>query len=264
MTLHFQKFGETGSPIILIHGLFGSGANWRSVARELSEDHIVYLLDLRNHGASPHFPSHTYVELASDIQELVISEGLQDYILCGHSMGGKAVMVNALMSDMFVDNQLRGIVIYDIAPIPYEHSHSDNLAALMALDLSAIESRADADKKLKASIPDNATRLFLLQSLAKDGNMFYWKLNLPVLKDYMADIIGFPTGLVVDKQCIIPALFLYGGNSSFVKNDYHQVINQFFPNARLEKLENASHWVHIDERDKLIKSTKQFIQKQFI
>jgi len=260
MTLHFQKFGETGSPLLLIHGLFGSGANWRSVARELAEDHVVYLVDLRNHGSSPHFPSHTYLELASDIQELVLSENLQDYILCGHSMGGKAVMVNALMSDVLADDQLRGSVIYDIAPVAYEHSHSNNLAALMSLDLSLIESRADADKELQEQIPDTATRLFLLQSLAKDEGQFYWKLNLPVLKEHMSDIVGFPTALVEDKQCSKPTLFLYGGNSDFVKMESKEEIFKLFPNAKLQELESAGHWIHIDERAKLVQSTKNFIK----
>lgn len=259
MALHFKKFGENGPTILLIHGLFGSGANWRSIARELAKDHSVYLIDLRNHGSSPHFPSHTYVELASDIQELVLNEGLRDYVLCGHSMGGKAVMVNALMSEILADSQLRGAVIYDIAPVTYEHSHSENLAAMMSLDLSSIKSRADADKKLQALIPDNATRLFLLQSLAKDDDQYQWKLNLSVLKEYMPDIVGFPSALVADKQCEKPALFLYGGKSEFVKPDYHYGISQLFPNAQFERLEKASHWIHIDERDKLIQSTIAFI-----
>ena len=259
MTLHFQKFGDSGSPILLIHGLFGSGANWRSVARELADEHVVYLVDLRNHGSSPHFPSHTYVELASDIQELILSESLHDYVLCGHSMGGKAVMVNALMSDMLMDDQLQGVVVYDISPVNYAHSHSENLTALMNLDLSEVMSRADADKKLQKLIPDTATRLFLLQSLAKEGNRFYWKLNLSVLNDYMSDIVEFPTPLVADKQCLKPALFLYGGNSTFVKTEYHEAIIQFFPNAQIEEIEHASHWIHIDERVKLVQATKQFI-----
>lgn len=261
MTLHFQKFGNNGSPLLLIHGLFGSGANWRTVARQLAGDYIVYLIDLRNHGSSPHFPSHTYLDLASDLQELIISEGLRDYVLCGHSMGGKAVMVNALMSDVLADDQLRATVVYDIAPITYEHSHSQNISALMRLDLSVIKSRADADKSLLESIPDTATRLFFLQSLAKKDDGFYWKLNLPVLNNHMNDIVGFPTALVVDKQSTKPALFLYGGNSSFVESSHHGEIKKFFPNAQLERIDKASHWIHIDERDKLVQATQNFLKE---
>lgn len=261
MTLHFQKFGDTGSPLVLIHGLFGSAANWRSVARELSTEFQVYVLDLRNHGASKHLPSHTYLDLASDIQEFVLSQGLRDYFLCGHSMGGKAVMVNALMNDLLVDDQLRGVIVYDIAPVAYEHSHSNNLAALQALDLSTLSSRSDADKQLQAAIPDNATRLFLLQSLAKGDDGFYWKLNLPVLAEYMPDIVGFPNPLLTGKTCSKPALFLYGEASGFVQATAKPGILAYFPNAIIEPLAGAGHWVHVDNRSGLIEASKRFIQQ---
>jgi esterase len=46
------EYGE-GPPLAILHGLFGSGRNWASIAQRLAAHHRVLALDLRNHGASP-------------------------------------------------------------------------------------------------------------------------------------------------------------------------------------------------------------------
>ena len=66
MSLNFKSYGE-GPPVIILHGLFGMLDNWRSIAAKLAEDYSVYLLDQRNHGRSPHFASHTYQEMSTDV-----------------------------------------------------------------------------------------------------------------------------------------------------------------------------------------------------
>ena len=48
-----SEISGSGAPLVILHGLFGSATNWRSVARSLATDHEVHALDLRNHGASP-------------------------------------------------------------------------------------------------------------------------------------------------------------------------------------------------------------------
>lgn len=266
MTLHFQKFGDvnTGgaSPLVFIHGLFGSGTNWRSIAREFASERQTYVLDLRNHGNSKHLPSHTYLELASDIQEFVMSEGLQNYILCGHSMGGKAVMTNALMSsDLIADDQLKAIIVLDIAPVAYKHSHSNNLAALKQLDIETLTSRAEADKLLQASIPNAGVRLFLLQSLERTESGFRWKLNLNTLDEYMSDIVGYPSHLLTDKQFNKPALFTYGADSDFVQAGSHALIKKWFPQAQLDEIKGAGHWIHIDQREAMMASIRHFVNR---
>ncbi len=260
MTLHFQQFGNEGKPpLVFIHGLFGSGVNWRSVAKEFSTTHTAYVLDLRNHGGSMHSPSMTYLDMASDIQEFVISQGLQDYVLCGHSMGGKAVIVNALMNDLLLDDQLRALVVLDIAPVAYEHSHNSHLDALLQIDLESVESRAAVDKQLQASIPETATRLFLLQSLVREDGAFRWKINIPVLQEYMPDIVGFPTRLVVGKKSNKPALFLHGKESNYVSDKMHQTIAEYFPEAQIQGLPGAGHWLHIDQREAMLAALKVFL-----
>ncbi len=267
MTLHFQKFGEANndaSPLVLIHGLFGSGANWRTIAKAFSADRETYVLDLRNHGRSPHLSSHTYLDMAGDIQEFAITQGLEDYVLCGHSMGGKAVMTNALMgSGLELDNRMKAIIVLDIAPVSYLHSasHANNLAALKGLDITNLKSRAEADTLLQETIPEVGVRLFLLQSLTRVDDKFEWRLNLDALDEYMGDIVGFPNQLLVDKQFTKPALFTYGGASDFVEPESHELINNWFPHAKLECIDGAGHWIHIDKRQEMMKSINEFLKE---
>ena len=64
--LHFKSFGK-GSPLVILHGLFGSLDNWQSIAKGLEEDFTIYLLDLRNHGKSPHTEDIDYPSMAQDV-----------------------------------------------------------------------------------------------------------------------------------------------------------------------------------------------------
>ena len=78
--------------------VFGSGANWRSVARALAPHHRVLCVDLRNHGHSPWTDSMDYLEMADDVRALIARQGLSRPTVVGHSMGGKTAMALALTS----------------------------------------------------------------------------------------------------------------------------------------------------------------------
>ena len=48
-----QVAAGDGPPLAILHGLFGSGRNWATIAQRLAAHYRVIALDLRNHGASP-------------------------------------------------------------------------------------------------------------------------------------------------------------------------------------------------------------------
>ena len=64
----FEDTG-TGPPVVVLHGLFGSSANWRSVARALAPHHRVLCVDLRNHGQSQWADSMDSLEMADDVRQ---------------------------------------------------------------------------------------------------------------------------------------------------------------------------------------------------
>ena len=65
--LFSRKIGETGPDFVVLHGLFGSGKNWRTFAGSLEENLQVWTPVARNHGDSPHSDLISYHEKAEDV-----------------------------------------------------------------------------------------------------------------------------------------------------------------------------------------------------
>ncbi|MFN3281797.1 MAG: alpha/beta fold hydrolase, partial [Tabrizicola sp.] len=219
-------------PLVIAHGLYGSGRNWGVIARRLADRREVVAVDMRNHGESPRFPTQGYPEMAEDLAEVIESLGSQPVDLLGHSMGGKAAMQLALTRPELI----RRLVVADIAPVAYAHDQTRNARAMAEIDLSRIATRAEADAALSARIDDPALRAFFLQSLDLRQHPPRWRLNLPVLEAEMPRIVGWPgTQGVFDH----PALFLTGAESRYVLPEHRETIRALFPKARFAKIPGA-------------------------
>src|SRR6185437_29476 len=99
ISIHYHRTGGAARPLVLLHGLTGSGAAWSPLARSLQAEFDVLMPDARGHGKSsapPH--GYRYDDLASDVIGLIRELGLDAPILLGHSMGGMtaAVVASAL------------------------------------------------------------------------------------------------------------------------------------------------------------------------
>jgi len=247
--LAFQEFGSGGTPLVIAHGLFGSGRNWGVIAKRLADSRRVITVDMRNHAGSFWNADHSYTALASDLQDIIAPLGTVD--LLGHSMGGKAAMVAALNGV-----PVRKLIVADIAPVAYGHTQLPLIEAMQGLDLSRIEKRSDADAALVSQIPDPTTRAFLLQSL--DVKAREWRLNLDVLADQMPDIIGFPE---VSGQFTNPTLFLTGATSDYVLPDARPKIRELFPNSRFAKIPGAGHWLHAEKPREFEAAVRVFLDQ---
>lgn len=250
--LHYVEFGD-GDPLVLLHGLFGSGTNLRGLAKRLAGAHRVILADLRNHGRSPHTPGMTYMDMADDLDALLghLKADRADFV--GHSMGGKAAMVLALTRAQ----RVRRLVVIDVAPVVYKHSYTALIGALRKLDLSRLRSRGDADSALATAVPDEATRMFLLQNLVSEAGRFRWRLNLDALERHMDVIVGFPE--LPGRRFHGPALFVAGEQSDYVRSEHESRIVDLFPQARIAQISGAGHWVHVDQPTALFETLQGFL-----
>ena len=227
-------------PLVIVHGLFGSARNWAGMARRLSALRDVVVPDLRNHGDSPHQAAHGYADLARDLAQVVAAQGGTADIL-GHSMGGKAAMMLALTQPA----RVRRLIVADIAPVAYGHDQSRHIAAMRALPLDGLTTRAEADRRMAATTPDPALRAFLLQSLdlkAEGGPR--WRLNLDALDAAMPQILGWPDP---PGRFDGAALFLSGADSAYVGPQHRAAILALFPAARFARISGAGHWLHADQ-----------------
>lgn len=251
--LNYRDYGA-GPPLLVLHGLFGSAGNWRSVARELGRQRRVYTLDLRNHGDSPHAPAMDYDSMAGDLLAFMQREGLERAAVLGHSMGGKAAMRFALTHPERVER----LVVVDVAPAASEEDHSPLIDAMQNLDLSGLQRRSDADDALAASIPESGVRMFLLQNLVADDGGFRWRIHLDAIERGLPDIRGWPD-TPAGAAYAGPVLFVRGGRSSYVRDEHEAVIRKLFPDVRLVSVAQAGHWVHADQPARFVEVVRDFL-----
>ena len=239
--LNLIEYGEDQSihhPLIIAHGLFGSGRNWGVIAKRLSDTRKVITPDMRNHGQSPRTSTHSYTDMAGDLAEVVEHIG-GPVDLCGHSMGGKAAMALALTRPSLI----RRLVIADIAPIAYGHTQQMMIDAMRQIDLSAVSRRSDAEAQLGAAGIDPSLQSFFTQSLDVPNKR--WRLNLDVLQSEMDKIMGWPDDLTGPFKGT--TLFLSGGASDYVRPEQRAGIKKLFPNAHFAKIPGAGHWLHAEK-----------------
>ena len=241
MLLEAAEYGS-GPPVAILHGLFGSGRNWASIAKRLGERHRVVAFDLRNHGASPWAETMAYGEMADDIRASLAALGWSRFALLGHSMGGKIAMLAALRDPDSVER----LVIADIAPIAYPPRHLGMVQAMRDLDLTGLRRRAEADARLAEAVPDRAERAFLLQNLVFDGGAARWRINLEAIEREMPVLVGcppLPPGTLYDG----PALFIGGERSDYLRPEHEPEIRRLFPKARIARIAEAGHWLHTEQ-----------------
>ncbi len=238
------------TPLVIAHGLFGSGRNWGVIAKRLAAERQVIAVDMRNHGASFKDPAHGYPEMAADLAEVIATEGRACHLL-GHSMGGKAAMALALSDP----EKLVKLVVADIAPVSYRHSQQEFIDAMREVDLDNLTRRSDAEEQLAKAGVDKALQSFFTQSL--DVQAKEWRLNLDVLEAEMAKILSFPEDLTGPFNG--PTLFLTGAESHYVKPEYRERIKQLFPEAKFAKIPGAGHWLHAEKPREFEAAVAQFL-----
>ncbi len=242
----------TGSPFFILHGLFGSGLNWRATGLQLEDRHQVSLVDLRNHGRSPHHASMRYEQMSEDVQALMPET--TPISLLGHSMGGKVAMLTALQAPHRVER----LIVVDIAPVSYQHDYTALVAALQALDLTTLTNRKSADKILGKDIPEHGLRQFLLQNLRHTTSGFQWQINLPVIASSLSTLIDFPN--CEDYSPYLgPTLFIHGGRSHYVLAEHRKTILGLFPKASFHSIADAGHWLHVEQPKSFAATLETFL-----
>jgi esterase len=252
MKLHYKSYGS-GEPLIILHGLLGSLDNWRSVSLELAQYFRILAPDQRNHGHSPHSDVMNYVVMAEDISELMDQENLRTAFLLGHSMGGKTAMQLALRHP----ERVAKLIVVDMAPRPYSPRHAKIVSAMLALGLAKFQARRQVQEALAPAIPDLAVRQFLLKNLESDSaGALRWRIGLRQISlnyDSLRQSIDSP--LPFDH----PTLFIRGERSDFLTEGDLPAIQNLFPQARLETVPQAGHWVHADNPTVFIQKVREFL-----
>jgi esterase len=253
MKLAVRKLG-TGKPLFILHGLFGSSDNWQTLAKQFGEYFTVYLIDLRNHGHSPHSDEFSYKAMSEDLVELMTDEGLEKTTLLGHSMGGKV----ALQFTVDHHDKVEKLIVVDIGIKKYPATNQYVVDALEKFSPENLASRKEAEQILVQYIEDVGTRQFLLKNLYWDDNQkLQWRFNLEAIKKNLKNV--GEASPAPSAPIELPVLFLKGERSDYIFNGDMRLINVAFPNAKLETIAGAGHWVHADQPQAFFKAIMSFL-----
>jgi pimeloyl-ACP methyl ester carboxylesterase len=269
-TLHCTEVGDAGPNVLLLHGLFGQGKNWTSIAKALSDSYRVLLVDLPNHGRSPWTEHFSYPDTAALVAQLIRDRrsGGPDgppIAVVGHSMGGKVAMTLALLYPELVDR----LCVVDVAPVRYstQSTFAEFIRGMRELDLDRLPDRASAEQALEPYVPDKAVRSFLLQNLRRlpvsssapgsSGSGWHWQVNLELLNDQLGEMGDWPDHFQQPYRG--PTLWIAGADSRYVQPDYAPAMRALFPRAQLVTIKNASHWVHSDQPEIFVVVLRKFL-----
>jgi pimeloyl-ACP methyl ester carboxylesterase len=187
-------------------------------------------------------------------------------------MGGKTAMLfSALHPEM-----VAGLIIVDIGPGGYATLNSPSsqslihlniVNTLLSVDLGNFSSRVDIERELAKSIDDAAVRQFLMKNVHREhDHTFRWKLNVDAIAKGLPGIMGsISLEKVLNGKIItgFPVLFIKGGRSGYINTEQEELINRFFPDAQMETVLQAGHWVHADQPEKFMEIVNGFLQSYF-
>ena len=251
MKLNFKKLGE-GNPLLILHGLFGSSDNWGSLGKKFSEKNTVYLIDLRNHGRSPHSNEMTYSDMANDLLELIKDEKIISPTILGHSMGGKVALMFAKNYPEYLDK----LIIADIGLKAYPMHHEEILKGLNSVDLEKTTSRSHAQELIKKHISSLGIQQFLLKNLywIEKGKLA-WRMNLKQIEINIDEILKE----INIGNSELNTLFLRGELSNYILEGDFQNIQTAFPNGEIKTIKNVGHWLHAENPSEFYNLVNEFI-----
>ena len=251
MKLHYKKIGD-GEPLLILHGLFGSADNWGSLAKRLATNNTVYLVDLRNHGRSPHSNVMNYESMADDVYELIVNEKINQPILLGHSMGGK---VSLKFTDKY-PQVLKKLIVADIGIKSYPMHHDIIIKGLKNVDLSVVSSRSEATSALSFYVKEQGIQQFLLKNLywIEKGKLA-WRMNLNAIENNIFEILSE----IKMNNTNIKTLFIRGELSNYILKEDYPEIKKVFSNLEIETVLNAGHWLHAENPNSFYEKVIKFI-----
>ncbi len=245
--------------MFVLHGIFGSGGNFRSFIRRLAESCPQWgfvLVDLRGHGMSLGAPPpHTIESSAQDLVRLGQHLGLNIRGIMGHSFGGKVTLQYAALCP----DELDEVWVLDSTPSTRVGGMQTVGAAHVLDTLDALPTtfatREFFVEHMAASGMDRPQIEWLAMNVRRDGDLFRFRLDLPTIRALLEDYFARDLWSVLEQRNTHRRLgFVIGGRSITVSpadRDRLSKLSATNPHLAIHVLERADHWVHVDDPDGL-------------
>lgn len=262
MELAFDKWSPrseaSGSPIVFLHGLFGSKSNNRTVSRILARDlkKDIYCLDLRNHGDSPHKAPHNYISMAEDVERFIAEHELPRPIMIGHSMGARVAMAVALRNPTLVSK----LIPVDNSPVssPLSVDFQRYILAMKEIDRMGLHRQKQMHEIMDGAEPNLGIQQFLLSNFKRDEHGVYRsRIALDILRKSMDNVGEFP--FIPKEYCFKgPTLIIRGTKSTFVPDEALPLIGELFPRFEVRDID-AGHWVIAEKPMEFVEEVERFL-----
>jgi esterase len=245
--------------LMVLHGVFGSGANWRLFMRSIARQAPTWgfvLVDQRGHGASQEPPApHGIETMAEDLVRLEASLDFPVAGVAGHSLGGKVALAYAEKRA----DALEQVWILDSQPGARDESKASPTEEVLLM-LEALP-KTFADRKaftsaVEATGQSRPIAAWLAMNVRRaDDGSYYLRLDLPAVRQILADYFVADLWHEVSRVDARRELNIVVAGKSFVWRDGDrarlEAIAGDNPRVFAHVIEHASHWLHVDGADAL-------------
>ena len=247
INIHYLRTGGSKPPLVLLHGLTGSGACWSPLARELEDEYDIVMPDARGHGCSS-TPLHgyRYEDYARDVVGLIQGLGLVTPVVLGHSMGGMTAAVVASQ----VGAALRGVILADptfLSPGRQREVHESDVIEQHQRLLSL-----DKEEVLAQARVRHAHRTPELVELVAAARM---KTRLAAF-----DVLTPPNPAYQSlvRAIEIPILLVIA-DGGVVSLETARELQDLNPRVRVEKIHDAGHGLQYDQPERFATVVRSFL-----
>jgi len=246
--IHYVCTGGGGQPVVLLHGLMGSGACWTPLARALDGEFNVVMPDARGHGGSTGADcGYGYDEHASDVLAVVRHLELWRPVFVGHSMGGMTATVAAQRGA----GNLRGLVLVDptfISPDLQQEVWDSDVADQHRRALAL--SKSDLMAEFRARHPHRSSEIVEAQVEARLNTSLS---ALGVLKPPNPDFRTLVRAIEVPTLLVI-------GDSTIVTAELATELSTINPRVVIEQIPHAGHGLPFDQPRQLERVVARFLR----
>jgi esterase len=239
--------------IYVLHGIYGSGRNWMSLARRIVEKRPswgVVLVDLRLHGASSGFaPPHTLEASADDLVRLEEELDLPATVLLGHSFGGKVGLVRSAKRSA----ALRQVWLADSSLRTGEPSGTAwEVVGIVRSLPETFESRDQLADEMEKRGYDRGVGQWLAMNLERSAEGFRWKLDWDGVEEMLRNYFTVdPWPFIESPPGEVVVHVIRATRSSAIDDETEkrlEAVGQSGGRVHVHRVD-AGHWLNVENPD---------------
>ncbi|MGE0566111.1 MAG: alpha/beta fold hydrolase [Pseudolabrys sp.] len=268
-------FGDSGGPVLMLHGGGQTRHAWRKTAVAVARaGRTAYAVDQRGHGDSEWIESgaykfHDYAADATALGRELAKRHSELPVAIGASLGGMASLLAQGASAEMGEDLFGALVLVDITP-RVDANGVDKIIGFMSEHaregFASVEEAADAVASYLPHRPRPKSNEGLQKNLRRgaDGR-WRWHWDPRFLESRGpdgGDRSGLETGLVsAARRLSIPTLLVRGASSELVKEEHVREFRNLVPHAEFADVSGARHMVAGDQNDSFSTAILDFLTR---